>query len=62
MFLLSGLAALTVYTVVRFYIFKPTRLPQPEKESIRLSPVHKVVAVNGSSHGPQGSLGSKKQL
>ncbi len=40
MWWLAGLVLLVLYTVVKFVIFKPTRLPQPEKEHIRLSPIH----------------------
>ena len=28
------------YTLVKFVLFKPTKLPQPEKEQVRLSPIH----------------------
>ena len=31
---------LIVYTVIRFYIFKATKLPKPEKENVRLSPIY----------------------
>ena len=37
---LAGLALLLVYTVIRFYIFKATKLPKPEKENVRLSPIY----------------------
>ena len=36
----AGISVLIVYTVVKFKIFKPTRLPKPEKEQVRLSPIH----------------------
>ena len=38
------------YTVIKFYIFKPTKLPQPEKENIRLSPVHMLHANGIKKH------------
>ncbi len=34
---LVGLGALVIYTFVKFVVFKPSRLPQPEKEHIRVS-------------------------
>jgi phosphatidylserine synthase 2 len=37
---LAGLSLLIAYTVVRFYIFKPTKLPNPEKENVRISPIY----------------------
>jgi phosphatidylserine synthase 2 len=40
LFWLLGSILLVVYTFVKFEIFKPTQLPQPEKEHFRISPVH----------------------
>ena len=40
MWWLAGLVGLVVYTIVKFIIFKPTKLPKPEKEQLRLSPIH----------------------
>ena len=42
---LAGLALLVIYTFVKFVILKPTRLPQPEKERITLSPSRKSFVV-----------------
>ena len=40
MWWLLGLAGVIVYTLVKFVLFKPTNLPKPEKEQVRLSPIH----------------------
>ena len=53
---LAGLGIAMLYTVIRFYIFKPTKLPQPEKESIQLSPVHH------SNHADTSQQNNKKIL
>ena len=42
MWWIAGLVGVIVYTLVKFVLFKPTKLPKPEKDhkSIRLSPIH----------------------
>jgi hypothetical protein len=40
MWWLAGLLGVIGYTIVKFVIFKPTKLPKPEKEQVRLSPIH----------------------
>ena len=42
MWWIAGLVGVIVYTLVKFELFKPTKLPKPEKDkkSIRLSPIH----------------------
>ena len=40
MWWIAGLVGLLVYTLVKFELFKPTKLPKPEKEQVRLSPIH----------------------
>ena len=40
MWWIAALLGLVVYTIVKFVIFKPTKLPKPEKEQLRLSPMH----------------------
>ena len=40
MWWLAGLVGVVVYTLVKFVLFKPTKLPKPEKEQVRLSPIH----------------------
>ena len=40
MWWLAGLVGVIVYTLVKFVLFKPTKLPKPEKEQVRLSPIH----------------------
>ena len=40
MWWLVGLLGVIGYTLVKFELFKPTKLPKPEKEQVRLSPIH----------------------
>ncbi|XP_059099271.1 phosphatidylserine synthase 2-like isoform X2 [Tigriopus californicus] len=35
-----GFVAVAIYTLIKFVLFKPTKLPEPEKEHIRVSPIH----------------------
>ena len=37
---ISGLSLLIAYTLIKFYVFKPTKLPEPEKENVRISPIY----------------------
>ena len=37
---LLGAGLIVAYPLVKFKLFHPTRLPQPEKESVRISPIH----------------------
>ena len=37
---IAGIAIIVLYTFIKFEIFKPPRLPRPEKEQVRISPVH----------------------
>ena len=39
---IAGIVGVILYTLVKFELFKPTKLPKPEKDhkSIRLSPIH----------------------
>ena len=51
-----------LYTVVKFVIFKPTSLPQPEKENVRISPVHnpKEPIANGEELPENGILNTEE--
>ena len=40
MWWLAGILGVIIYTIVKFVILKPTKLPKPEKEQVRLSPIH----------------------
>ena len=44
MWWIAGFALLVVYTLTKFVLFKPTRLAEPEKEKLRVSPIHSVYA------------------
>ena len=37
---IAGFAIIILYTFIKFEIFKPTKLPRPEKEQLRISPIH----------------------
>jgi len=41
--LVSGFALLIIYTLIKFYVLKPTKLPEPEKENVRISPIYSPV-------------------